>query len=130
MSLCTLYNAEIVFRMLNLLKVSADHCEHSEDIDCSVGDINAPHSTLSIQQVVISQAGAAPDGSGDLTLGTLSATAPASGSPTLVLQAATGTSAGAPCKHTICRLLHDVSWGWHHAGSEAAICKSSSNTQL
>ncbi|KAL3159988.1 hypothetical protein ABBQ38_010376 [Trebouxia sp. C0009 RCD-2024] len=59
-------------------------------ISCPVGNINAPSSTLSIQQVVISQVGAAPDGSGDLTLGTLYATAAPPGPPTLVLQAATG----------------------------------------
>ncbi|KAL3159984.1 hypothetical protein ABBQ38_010372 [Trebouxia sp. C0009 RCD-2024] len=58
------------------------------------GNINAPNGTLRMQQVVISQAGAAPDGSGDLTLGTLYASAAPPGPPTLVLQAATGTVAG------------------------------------
>ena len=60
------------------------------------GTINAPNSTLSIQQVVLSQAGADPDGSGDLTLGTLSAPADTSGSYTFTLQAANGVSGGVP----------------------------------
>lgn len=59
------------------------------------GNINAPNSTLSIQQMVLSQAGAAPDGSGDLALGTLSGIADSSGSSSLTLQAASGLSGGA-----------------------------------
>ena len=72
---------------------------NAQEASVPVGDINAPNSTVTIQELVISQAGAASDGSGDLTLGTLTATAPTSGSPTLVLQAATGTSAGVPYTH-------------------------------
>ena len=72
--------------------------------------MNAPNSTLSIQQVVLSQAGAAPDGSGDLTLGTLSATTDISGSSTLMLQAADGVSGGvhSSLEHHDCKLLQNA----------------------
>ena len=73
---------------------------------CPVGSINAPNSSVTIHKLVISQAGAASDGSGDLTLGTLAATAPTSGLPTLVLQAASGTSAGVSCKHWLQRVAY------------------------
>ena len=56
------------------------------------GNINAPGSSVTTQQLIISQAGAAQDGSQDLTLGSLSASA-AVGSPvTLTLAAADGTA--------------------------------------
>ena len=57
--------------------------------------MNAPNSTLSIQQVILKQAGATPDGSGDLTLGTLYADADIPGPSTLTLQAADGVAGGA-----------------------------------
>jgi len=56
------------------------------------GNINAPGSSVTTQQLSISQAGAAQDGSQDLILGSLSASA-ASGSPTtLTLTAADGAA--------------------------------------
>ena len=60
-----------------------------------------------MQRVVLSQAGAAPDGSEDLTLGILSATADISGSPTLALQAVDGVAGGVQSilEHHCCKLL-------------------------
>ncbi len=57
------------------------------------GDINVPGSSVTTQQLSISQAGAAQDGSQDVTLGSLSASA-ASGSPTTVTLAAADGTAG------------------------------------
>ena len=60
-----------------------------------------------MQRVVLSQAGAAPDGSEDLILGTLSATADISGSPTLALQAVDGVAGGVQSilEHHCCKLF-------------------------
>ena len=56
------------------------------------GNINAPGSSITTQQLSISQAGAAQDGSQDLILGSLSASA-AIGSPiTVTLTAADGAA--------------------------------------
>ncbi|DBB09662.1 TPA: hypothetical protein ACH3X3_001309 [Trebouxia sp. C0006] len=59
----------------------------------SFSDINVPGSSVTTQQLSISQAGAAQDGSQDVTLGSLSASA-ASGSPTTVTLAAADGTAG------------------------------------
>ena len=62
----------------------------------AAGDIDAPSSLLSIQQVALVQAGAASDGSQDQILGTVSASTASSGNAAAVnLQAADGSS-GAP----------------------------------
>ncbi len=57
------------------------------------GNINVPGSSVTTQQLSIAQAGAAQDGSQDVTLGSLSASA-ASGSPTTVTLTAANGAAG------------------------------------
>ncbi len=64
---------------------------------CCAGDLDAPNSSLSIQQVAIAQVGAAADGSQDQVLGTLTASAASPGPTVLTLKAAdsaAGTAGG------------------------------------
>jgi len=85
------------------------------------GNIHVPGSSVTTQQLSISQAGAAQDGSQDLTLGSLSASA-AVGSPvTVTLTAAngaagtTGGTVSASSQHSqvILQQLHGIAQTQH-----------------